>query len=238
MARYSLATHVFVCRDEDYIVVLDVREDRYFSLDAARTAVLAPFLTGWPALESGAGTNMSPPLEDVVQPLLSQGWLLEAGVAGKDATPVSIVAPRAELQDELDAGRPKVDFRAVLAFLAASVRAKVLMRIWSFERVIRRVAARKAAAAARGGQSVDTERARQLMEVFRHLRVFLFSHREECLRDSFAVLEFLAGYGVFPDWVFGVRARPFAAHCWVQHQGIVFNDTAEHAGGYTPIMVV
>lgn len=238
MARYSLATHVFVCRDEDYIVVLDVREDRYFSLDAARTAVLTPFLTGWPASESGPGTNMGQPLEDVVQPLLSQGWLLEGEAAGKDATPVSVAAPHAEVQDEIHGARPKIDLRAVLAFFAASVLAKVLMRIWSFERVIRRVAARKAAAAARGGSLVDIERARQLMEVFGHLRVFLFSHREECLRDSLAVLEFLAGYGVFPDWVFGVRARPFAAHCWVQHQGIVCNDTAEHAGGYTPIMVV
>jgi hypothetical protein len=82
------------------------------------------------------------------------------------------------------------------------------------------------------------ERARQLMEVFGRLRVFLFSHREECLHDSLALLEFLARYGIFPDWVFAVRARPFVAHCWVQYQDVVFNDTAEHVGGYTPIMVV
>jgi hypothetical protein len=36
--------------------------------------------------------------------------------------------------------------------------------------------------------------------------------------------------------VFGVQARPFAAHCWVQKGEVVFNDTVEHVSGYTPIM--
>jgi hypothetical protein len=163
---------------------------------------------------------------------------LEGDAVGKSATPVSVAAPDVELLDELDGGRPKIALRAVLAFCVASVRARLLMHVWSLERVVRRVAARKARAVVRGAQLVDLERARQLMQVFGYLRAFLFSHREECLRDSLAVLEFLAGYGIFPDWVFAVRARPFVAHCWVQHDGLVFNDTAEHAGGYVPIMVV
>lgn len=238
VARYSLAKHVFVCRNEDYIVVLDVHEDRYFTFDAGRTAALAPFLAGWPASGADPGASTGPPVEAVVEPLLAQGWLLEENACGKEATPVSAIAPRIELQNGLEDSRPKIGWRDALAFFVASMRARLLMRSGSFERVVRRVATRKAAARARGVRTVDIERARQLMAVFGYLRVFLFSHREECLQDSFAVLEFLAGYGVFPEWVFGVRARPFAAHCWVQYEGVVFNDTAEHAGGYTPIMVV
>jgi hypothetical protein len=237
VARYSLAKHVFVCRNEDFIVVLDLHEDRYFSLDAGRTAALAAFLSGWPSSNSDPGANSGPTLEEVVEPLVSRGWILE-GSAGKDATPASVTAPHIELQEELGASRPKIDFRAVLLFCAASIRARVLMRLGSLERAVQRVALRKDAAVARGGRLVDLERARQCMEIFAYLRAFLFSHREECLRDSLAVLEFLAAYGIFPQWVFGVRARPFVAHCWVQHEGVVFNDTAEHAGGYTPIMVV
>jgi hypothetical protein len=237
VARYSLAKHVFVCRNEGYIVVLDVRADRYVTLDAKRTAVLAPFLTGWPASESDSGANAGPTLEAVARQLLVEGWLLE-GPSGKDATPVSVLAPDTEIQGDLDGGRPRIDCRAVFRFCVASVRSRLLMRAWPFARVLRRVALRKAGAATRAGQPVDMERARQLMDVFWYLRAFLFSHREECLRDSLAVLEFLAAYGIFPDWVFGVRARPFAAHCWVQYQGTAFNDTAEHAGSFTPIMVV
>ena len=46
MARYGLAEHVFVCGDEEYVIVLDLKRDRYFTLDATRTAALAPLLPG------------------------------------------------------------------------------------------------------------------------------------------------------------------------------------------------
>src|SRR5581483_2203776 len=111
VARYCLANHVFVCRDEDYIVVLDVHEDRYFSLDAGRTAALAPYLTGWPASAADPGADTGPPLGEVVQPLLSQGWLLEGETGGKNATPVSVVTPYIEVQGEPGDRRPKIDLR-------------------------------------------------------------------------------------------------------------------------------
>lgn len=242
MARYSLARHVFVCRDEEAIVVLDVRADRYFQLDAASTAPLAPLLSGWPA----GNPSDPPPADDIVTPvaapLLMKGWLLEGADTGKAATPVAPARPRSDLMGVVEAraapADARVDARAVLAFCVASIRAKFAVRLSGFEQVIRRVAERKAARVARCGATVDVERARALMEVFARLRVFLFSHREECLHDSLALLEFLARYGIFPDWVFAVRARPFVAHCWVQYQDVVLNDTAEHVGSYTPIMVV
>jgi len=235
MARYSLARHVFVCRDEDAIVVLDLRADRYFQLDAPSTTPLAPLLPGWPAGNSADPVAPDAAVEKVAAPLLMKGWLLEGETLGKAAIPVSVAPARAELLGDIEASPARIDLCATLAFGIASIRAKFAVRLWGLERVIRRVTSRKAAHA---GRTVDMEHARQLMETFARLRVFLFSHREECLHDSLALLEFLARYGIFPDWVFAVRARPFVAHCWVQYQDVVFNDTAEHVGGYTPIMVV
>jgi hypothetical protein len=116
------------------------------------------------------------------------------------------------------------------------VLAKFVLRFWHFERVVRRVAERKARRASHA--RLDPERARQLVDAFDRMRVFLFSAREECLHDSLAVVEFLAQYGIFPTWVFGVRARPFVAHCWVQDAGLVFNDTVENVTTYVPIMLV
>jgi hypothetical protein len=43
---------------------------------------------------------------------------------------------------------------------------------------------------------------------------------------------------VYPDWVFGVNADPFEAHCWVQAGNVVLNDTVAWVSGFTPIMVV
>jgi Transglutaminase-like superfamily len=238
MARYGLAKHVFVCADEEFVIVLDVKRDRYFTLDAARTAALVPLLPGWPARAAAGrpGAAEEPTADAAAEPLLQQGWLLEMPAPSKEATPARPPAPETELLGGLTAESATTPGRAILNFVFASVFAKLALRFWRFERVIRRVAARKAAHPDSG--ALDVARARQLVDSFARLRVFLFSHRDKCLHDSLALLEFLARYGIFPSWVFGVRARPFVAHCWVQYGDIVFNDTVEHVASYTPIMVV
>jgi hypothetical protein len=236
MARYGLAKHVFVCRDEEYIVILDLKRDRYFALEAARTAALIPLLPGWPA-RSPDKTGALPELtvEEAAAPLLRQGWLLDESAASKDATPVRLSAPETDLFGSGEIAGAKLGGYTVIAFLVASIFAKLALRFRRLEWVVRRVAERNAAHADR---PLDIERARQLLDAFGRMRVFLFSSREECLHDSLAVLEFLARHEIFPSWVFGVRARPFAAHCWVQHADVVFNDSIEHSSSYTPIMVV
>ena len=183
--------------------------------------------------QRGAGVGA----EEAAAPLVQQGWLLELPAPSKEATPVRLPSPETELLADAAVESARIGARAVLTFVFASVFAKLALRFWPFERVIRRVARRKAAHPD-ASEPLDIARARQLVDMFGRLRVFLFSHREKCLHDSLAQLEFLARYGVFPSWVFGVRARPFVAHCWVQYEDIVFNDTVEHVGGYAPIMVV
>lgn len=238
MTCYGLARHVFVCRDEEYIVVLDLKRDRYFALEAASTAALSFALPGWPCANASFRPAESD-IQKVAAPLMQQGWLVEASAAmtgQKDATPVASAVPDAELVGDAAAEDVKLSLPTVIAFVAASIFAKFALRFFPLERVIRRVA-RRSAKRASAGPPLDLERTRRLVAAFDRMRVFLFSTRQECLFDSFALLEFLAQYGQFPAWVFGVRARPFAAHCWVQDAGVVFNDTVEHVSTYVPIMV-
>ena len=238
MARYGLAKHVFVCADEEFVIVLDVKQDRYFTLEAARTVALVPLLPGWPAraAHGSPGTGQELAADVAAAPLLQQGWLLEFQTPSKEATPARPPAPETELLGGITVESATTPTRAILIFVFASVFAKLALRFWRFERVIRRVAERKAAHPDSG--AMDVVRARELVDSFARLRAFLFSHRDKCLHDSLALLEFLARYGIFPSWVFGVRARPFVAHCWVQYGDVVFNDTVEHVASYTPIMVV
>ena len=238
MARYGLATHVFVCRDEDYIVVLDLKQDRYFALEAAKTAMLATVVPGWPVTaQQGTNAVVGKAAEEALRPLLRQGWLLEESTGAREATPVSVPRPETQLTGEGDSRSEKLGLRTLFAFVVASVFARAALRFWPFDRVVRRVAQRKARYSS-SNELLDLERARRLIGAFERMRVFLFSTRDECLHDSLAMLEFLAGYRIFPTWVFGVRARPFVAHCWVQHEDVVFNDTVEHVSTYVPIMAV
>ena len=239
MARYALAEHVFVCLNGEHLVLLDLKEDRYWALEAAQTVGLDALVDGWPVKSADSTPSAEPPSPETlaaVEVLRGRGLLTDGMPPGKDATPVAATIPAGELvsESEPSAGHPLGNW---LAFFAASGLAKIALRTWPFERVIRRVRRRKARVGSKAMQ-LDTGRARKLVEGFARYRVFLFSSKNECLYDSLALLEYLARYGIYADWVFGVQTRPFAAHCWVQHGDIVFNDTVEHVSGYTPIMVV
>ena len=48
MAQYALADHVFVCLNGEHLVLLDLKEDRYWALEAAQTAGLGALVPGWP----------------------------------------------------------------------------------------------------------------------------------------------------------------------------------------------
>jgi hypothetical protein len=239
MARYALADHVFVCLNGEHLVLLDLKEDRYWALEAAQTSDLGALVGGWPVKAAEATPDADEPTPEAaaaVEVLRGRGLLTDSVPPGKDATPVSAITPARELATDADpvAGRRAGSW---FGFFASSAMAKIALRTWPFERVIRRVRGRKATNGSKAEQ-LDVERARTLVEAFMRYRVFLFSSKNECLYDSLALLEYLARHGIHADWVFGVQTRPFAAHCWVQHGDIVLNDTVEHVRGYTPIMVV
>jgi hypothetical protein len=80
----------------------------------------------------------------------------------------------------------------------------------------------------------------RLVHLFRRLRPLLFAGRDRCILDSIGLLEFLALNGTDIGrmrWVVGVRARPWGAHCWLQQQQLVVNDTCERVMQYVPILV-
>lgn len=241
MARYRMADHVFVCRDEEYVVLLDLQRDRYFTFEAARTAALTAALPGWPAecLQDEAPFSGPSPrqAETVAAALLSEGWLLESGSSGGGVEPVHVAAPASELLDAGALVSAPLRWGSVLVCIGAACFASFALCFWSLETIVRRVRRRHEARAAEAA-ALDVERARSLVELYCRVRVFLFSHHGRCLHDSLSLLEFLARHGIFASWVFGVRARPFAAHCWIQYADIVFNDTVEHSSTYVPIMVI
>lgn len=81
------------------------------------------------------------------------------------------------------------------------------------------------------------EAALPLLAVFDRLRLF-YPRPYLCLFDSLALIHFLARFDLYPDWVFAVRADPFEAHCWVQADAVVLNDTVERVASLHPIMVI
>lgn len=232
MTQYALARHVFVCMQGEHVVFLDVRQDRYFALEAASTRGLRELVRGWP-VESH---DSSESLTAVVSLLLEKRILIGPDNDGKDAAPVDVPSCRTELIGGALDETPRPGLFSILRFIRAALVARLLLRYRSLEHVIERVRVRAARHSGTAG-NFDARRAHDLVACFAFLRPFFFSAKDACLFDALALSEFLAAHAVFPRWVFGVQARPFAAHCWLQHETVVLNDTIEHVRRYTPILM-
>lgn len=56
-----------------------------------------------------------------------------------------------------------------------------------------------------------------------------------CLIQSMLLTRLLAQLGIMSELVFGVRTHPFEAHCWVEWDTYVLNDSPDHCSWFTVI---
>src|SRR5689334_3623168 len=105
MARYALAEHVFVCLNGEHLVLLDLKEDRYWALEASHTAGLGALISGWPVKPANETADVESPSVDAsaaLELLQERGLLTQGDPPGKDATPVKPTAPATELVSETE----------------------------------------------------------------------------------------------------------------------------------------
>jgi hypothetical protein len=229
------------------VVLLDLQRDKYVGVDREQMASLAASVKGWPwggsvpQLEPSSAADAvrtsNTRSDTVIRKMLAAGMLTTDPAVGKEARPVEM--PHAEtalVEEDLEA-QPEVSLTHVVRFLRAALITVLGLRLRSIGFVITRASARKAAAGATR-QALDLDAARGVVAAFIRLRPLLFGAQDACLFDSLALIRFLSYYGVFPTCVIGVQTGPFGAHCWVQHEAVVFNDAPEYVRRYTPILTV
>lgn len=73
-----------------------------------------------------------------------------------------------------------------------------------------------------------------IVQWFERLRIFV-PRSGRCLIQSLLLLHFLRLLGIRPELVLGVRTHPFEAHCWVEWNSLVLNDSVDHVSWYTTI---
>lgn len=237
MPRYLIQPHVHLCVSDGQVVMLDLRRDEYVGLGAAESESLSTKVGGWPISHgedrSCSSTADAPEVQSLLESMVQRGLLTADGGIGRAAIPPSVQSPAKAMLTE---PAPRITFGQVGNFGRAWFSAMVALRIRSIESAVRRVSRRKTRLATTN--SDDPERMLKLVSVFTALRPFLFTAKEECLFDSLALIEFLAAYGLYPLWVIGVQAHPFAAHSWVQYDDTVLNDYPEHVLKYVPILAI
>ncbi|WP_165191583.1 lasso peptide biosynthesis B2 protein [Caulobacter soli] len=217
---YGLRPGVSFCEAEGRVIVLDVVADRYFQLGPGPATCLRALVAG----ETSAGD---------VSALVACGLLVkDAEGARRGVAPFCWPQARGSVGEAARAGgrARMVDLIGVSVALA---RAWMLLETWPFARVLARLSARKPRLSILGpGPEAEAWAAR-----FTACRSLL-PLKAVCLRDSLALLEFLADKGLVADLVIGVEVAPFSAHCWVQAADQALNDTVLRVRRHTPILAV
>jgi hypothetical protein len=231
-ARYQLSSNVYACLVSEQFVFLDLHEDKYTCLDVPTSSLACPTLQK--LIEGSACPEPDSCLDH--ESILAELTKANILVASEETSPRErLVVPPVDgaLTPKFTAGRAFTAHHA-FNFSISVITASSRLRLFSLQSTVARERARTHGATHR---NFDQARARDLLTAFAALRVF-WSTPRQCLFDALALRVFLARYGLHAHWVFGVRMNPFGAHCWVQHESIVLNDSVEFVRAFTPIMTV
>lgn len=208
---YTLTPNVRACVDQSVVVFLDLRNDRYLSVDLKR----APPILG---VCEGASPNAA-------ASLVARGLIEVMPKSSRDGQGgVGLTASA----DPNHFRNCRVSLADVVIMFDACLRASITVRAQRLNRAFRAYARRK---------RVDSRAKTELSELvgrFERIRPW-YPRARVCLFDSLALMNFLLAFGHKPEIVMGVRATPFAAHCWVESDGGCLNDAAETCQSYTPI---
>jgi transglutaminase superfamily protein len=236
---FSLQPHVYLCRGKRHWVILDVNRDKYLCVDRNQFEALGPSLRGWEESMGPSRRDAAPVPEDAValaNDLLSLDILSDRAAQAKDALSTAYPLSTEAIDPDLPERSRRLAAAHAPSFFWGAARASRELRRQRFQLIVEHVRARKSRNAGRTG-ALDFDRARSLVSVFGRLRLF-YPRSYLCLFDSLALIHFLARFHVYPDWVFGVNADPFEAHCWVQAGNVVLNDTVARVSAFTPIMYI
>lgn len=240
VSPYLLSNHVFLSVVGEHCVFLDLKKDKYLSLNRAKTKAFGRHIAGWPSDCENDDVSRASPItssyDSNISALANRGLLTLDPCNGKQASTVSVAVPTTALnRRDLDV-TISVSTSHIVAFMVGSVRAAAMLRWRSIESIANRVERRKKSNGSSNDplEFAETER---LLAIFDTLRPF-FPAEYLCLFDSLLLVEFLAQKGIYPTWVFGVRTKPWGAHCWVQQSDVVLNDYLERVRNYTPIMAI
>lgn len=226
--RFAVPSHLAFCTSPSGVTFLDVRRDRYFALPIA----LERDFQSWLEVGRQETADIS-----AARRLQALGVLEPVGVgthAPRAVVPPTLRWPaEASWMDTPPELGTRGSIGAGVAAFTAVFRAQARLRRQTLESLLGQV----------GSPRRSTATPSNVLTMAGSVRTFHAARRWSmaqpvCLLDSLALMDFLGRKGFRPHLVFGVIRQPFHAHCWVQAQGVVLNDSLDHVLQYTPILVV
>lgn len=240
--EYFLAKHVFCCVLGESAVLLDLARDKYLVLPTeGLEAAGIDVQSSTRVREHGASSLFREGATAKIQELLVRGLITPDMASRNPVVPTTLISPCRTLRDIsgddlLVRTSSHATALSMTNFLVAATSATLALRFRSIQVVVEALRRRRTLDCG-SARTVNLDLCTAIVANFNNFRP-LFPRQYLCLFDSLALLNLLARHRQHPLWVFGVQIAPFAAHCWVQWDDVVLNDTVEEVRAYTPIMMV
>ena len=234
---YQMAPEVFACITGRHCMFLDLRQDRYLSVQRAAMDSLAPHIHGWqlPLASPTCSVVREGTILQLAADLVAAGILQPYGMQNyTHSTPANPATQ--DLTSFTSQGSDSKIYSPRFRIFVALIHADHLLRHVALWRIVRRMSS-MASGAAEQNRSDAVLTAVALTHSFIHARPW-YPRKYLCLFDSLALMLFLLRSGIHVQWVFGVREEPFGAHCWIQCGPVILNEYFDRTCLYTPIMVV
>lgn len=243
MRKYYIPDHVHFAIEGDRTIFLDLRKDQYSLLMGEQARIFCALVTRTPhssrriVLEDRSiSDDHSIALQNaLVTDLLESGVLSLQTSASTELISQPPQFPQDNLLDPLEASDTEISLRYLWTFLVSCMIAKWRLSRTSIETTVRTVRRRKLLR--ESNDCFDMNKARQLVSIYNRFRPLL-PHDYLCLFDSLSLIEFLARYNCYPNWIFAVHLEPWGAHCWVQHGTTAFNEDVDWARTFLQVMSI
>lgn len=243
MIKYYIPRYVHFALEGDVAVFMNLRLDQYSMLVGTKARAFRMLVSratesmqGAIHLDTAHVDQESKMLQDqLIAELLSHGLLIDSNIDCDPSLPAELSLPQQHLLEPEAAGGTSVGVREAWHFFVACAIAKWRLSRTSIEHTVGSIQRRKRLHVSR--MLWDVDEARRLVRIYNRLRP-LIPLDYLCTFDSLSLLEFLARHHCYPNWVFAVQLEPWAAHCWVQYDDIVFNETLEDARTHLPLLSI
>lgn len=216
---YDLRSGISFCEVSARLIFLDISEDRYFALEPEAEQALRRLIEA-----------RSDPADGRIEGLVERNILIRGP---GDHVPRPCVAPPSPETSLLDEALPDAAMIAALRAAAGLMRTRIWLRMRGLSRLLAGLAARKSRCTSQQVQTDVLSAAAAFERASRLTRT-----HDQCLVRSAAMASRLFGSCADVQFVIAVRARPFAAHAWLQSGTRLLNDRVDVVRAYTPILVI
>ncbi|MEO9216657.1 MAG: lasso peptide biosynthesis B2 protein [Rhodanobacter sp.] len=225
MTHYVLRDDLSYCRVGERLVFLDVGSDRYFHLPYPMEQAFVAYLDGVGCPDADIST------------LVERTILVEQAGTAIDSRPSIKPAVRSAVEASLQPRNLRVS--ELIEVFAIVLITRMHLKISTLKSILDRLTADRHIQTARTKPLAEfsEQRISDATAVFRRARLYV-PIEMRCLLDSIAMATFLLRRRIHAHVVFGIALDPFSAHCWVQTDDLVLNDTVGNVTSHTPIRVV